>query len=168
MRKKTCRILFSCVGRRVAMVEAFRRSCERLGLRSHFVGTDSSPYAAGLYRCDQSVILPPNRDKSYLPRLLDVCRRERIDLLIPLIDPELLVLAGHQEEFAQVGTTLCLSSARVVRICRDKVRTCRALTAAGVDTPRLFRYEDIRDSDLPLFMKPRAGSAARRWCSTAA
>ncbi len=161
MAKKTFRILFSCIGRRVALVEAFRRSCQRLGLESCLIGADNSPYSAALQRCDKRFLVPASIDKNYLDEILDLCRRENVNLLIPLIDPELLVLAGQQDKFAEVGTTLCLSDAKVVKICRDKVRTFRTLTDAGIDTPRLFRYDDITDADLPLFMKPRAGSAAR-------
>lgn len=161
MSKKSFRILFSCIGRRVALVEAFRRAGQRLGLQCCLIGADNSPYSAALQRCDKTFIVPASIEKNYLDEILDLCRREQVDLLIPLIDPELLVLAGHQDKFAEVGTTLCLSLAQVIRICRDKVRTFRTLTDAGIDTPRLFRYDDIKDADLPLFMKPRAGSASR-------
>lgn len=37
---------------------------------------------------------------------MDICKNEHIDVIIPLIDPELPVLAGAQKLFLEVGTTI--------------------------------------------------------------
>jgi carbamoyl-phosphate synthase large subunit len=154
-------ILFSCIGRRVAVVHAFRDALRRLGLPGTIVGTDSSPLSAALQVCDRAILLPRNTDPGYIDRLVEVCLQEHVDLVLPLIDPELTVLAGQGEAFRAVGTTLCLSSREVISICRDKVRTCEVLSKAGIDTPRLMTYEEVRDQNFPVFMKPRGGSAAK-------
>jgi len=154
-------LLLSCVGRRVALLNAFRRSFARLGLDGRIIGTDSSPLSAALQLCDRQILLPSCRSESYLPQLLDVCRREKIDLVVPLIDTELQLLADHHADFRAAGATLCLSSPEVVAACNDKRLTCRRLSAAGVDTPRVFEDDEITPADFPLFLKPCSGSAAR-------
>ena len=161
MARKPFRVMFSCVGRRVALVEAFRRSLKKLHLKGGILGADSSAYSAALQCCDAGFLVPPCTSADYVPELLRICGLEEVDLLIPLIDPELPVLAECHERFRGVGTTLCLSAPEVVRVCSDKVLTNEHLTAAGIDTPRLFQYDKIRDGDFPLFMKPRRGSSAK-------
>ncbi len=154
-------ILFSCVGRRVALVNAFRRSLERLGLEGRLLGADSSPYSSAGQLCDRLFHVSPSTAKGYVDDLLGISRSEGVDLLIPLIDLELQTLSGQQERFREVGTTLCLSSPSVVDICGDKVRTHDALVAAGVDTARLYSYAEAAKARFPLFMKPRGGCSAR-------
>jgi carbamoyl-phosphate synthase large subunit len=154
-------ILFSCIGRRVALLDAFRRSLDGLGLDGRLLGADSSPFSAAGQRCDRLFKVKPSSAYGYVDDLLDLCRREHVNLLIPLIDPELQILAGQNARFSEVGTTLCLSSPRVIGICRDKIRTFEALSSAGIDTPQIYSYEQTARAELPLFMKPRGGSSAR-------
>ena len=160
MSSKPFTILFSCIGRRTALVNAFRKSLADLDLQGRILGADRSPYSAAMQSCDRMLIVPESRHDEYVGRLLDICRTEQVDLLIPLIDPELHILSGLHERFAEVGTTLCLSSSDVVDICGDKVLMHDTLLEAGIDTPKLLAFEDITESDLPVFMKPRAGSSA--------
>ncbi|MBN2582444.1 MAG: ATP-grasp domain-containing protein [Planctomycetes bacterium] len=161
MSKSEFTILFSCIGRRVALVNAFRESLQRLGLKGRILGSDMMPYSAALQVCDEAHVVHSSTHEAYVDQLLGLCRDNGVDLLIPLIDPELHILAGLNDRFREVGTTLCLSSKEVVRVCRDKVRTHDFLTKVGIDTPALFACDQVRDSDLPLFMKPRDGSSAK-------
>ena len=161
MSKRTYTILFTSVGRRVALVNAFRRSFDRLGLKGRILGADSSPLAPAQQVCDMPVIVHQCNDPGYIEQLLEICRRESVGLIIPLHDLELVALAGHNEEFQEVGATLCLSSEDVIRKCADKELTYRTLVEAGIDTPQLYPYEQIKDSDLPLFMKPHDGNSAK-------
>jgi len=153
-------ILFSCIGRRTALVNAFRKSLADLSLHGRILGADRLPYSAAMQVCDRMLIVPESRHSEYVGRLLEVCRTEQVDLLIPLIDPELHILSGLNERFAEIGTVLCLSSPEVVDICGDKVLMHDRLVEAGIDTPKLLEFEDITEGDLPVFMKPRAGSSA--------
>lgn len=161
MAQKPYTILFSCVGRRVALVEAFRKALAALGLEGRLLGADSSPYSAAAQRCDQVFRVRPSSAYGYVDELVEICRNEGVNLVIPLIDPELQTLAGQDARFREVGATLCLSSPRVIGICRDKIRTFEALSAAGIDTPTVYSYEQTARAELPLFMKPRGGSSAR-------
>lgn len=161
MSTKRFTVLFSCIGRRVALLNAFRRAAEELSLQGRMLGADSSSCSPALQLCDRGFVVSPCNDNGYVDELVDICRDEGVDLLIPLIDTELRVLAGHNDDFAAVGTMLCLSSSEAVQICSNKRRTHDVLSRAGIDTPRLFNYSDISDADLPLFMKPCDGSSAR-------
>jgi hypothetical protein len=47
--------------------------------------------------------------------------REKVDLLVPLLDSELVPLSEAREQFAQRGCGVIISSPDVVRTCRDKL-----------------------------------------------
>ena len=158
---RSLNILFSCVGRRVGLLEAFRRALADLGVRGHVYGADWSPLVPAFHRVDEGFLVSGVNSPNYVDDLVDVCRRKKIGLVIPLIDWELRVLAEARDRFQEAGARMLVSSPGVVEICRDKRKTCEFLVKSGLDTPRVLSYEEAADGPFPLFMKPRFGSSTR-------
>ena len=98
------RILFTGVGRRVELIQAFRQAALALGKELVVYGADSDLTAPALVHCDVARWVKPITDVAYVSELLDMCKRERIDLVIPTIDSDLLCLAESKERFARLGT----------------------------------------------------------------
>lgn len=158
------RVLFTCVGRRIELIRAFRRSAETIGVDLEIHGADASAMSPGFHMVDKPHIVPAIASGSYIDALLDLVRRRRISLLIPLIDTELLDIAQAREAFAERGCTALISAPAVVEICRNKLETYRALREAGVDTPQTWSWNEVVNwerHEFPYFVKPRAGSAAK-------
>jgi len=156
------RVLFSCAGRRVELIEAFRRAATGLGVPLETWGSDRESSAPALHFVDHSRLVPPVADPAYIDHMVRLTRDASIDLIIPLIDSDLLPLARAKPRFAEAGGTVVVSEARTVEICRDKLKAFHHLTAARIDTPRTWTYEEARrmaNPPLPVFVKPRAGSA---------
>ena len=82
-------LLFTSVGRRVELLRAFHRAYRDLGREGYIVATDIDPLAPALQEADRPYIVPRLRDPAYMPALVEICRRESIGLVFPLIDPEL-------------------------------------------------------------------------------
>lgn len=161
--KKSLRMLFTCVGRRVELLSAFGRSAAGLGIRLEVHGADASQLSPAIHRVDKAHVLPPVSARNYLKALLELVRRARIDLIIPLIDLELPLVAAAVDRFADLGCCALISSESVVQICRDKIETYRALRAGGIDTPATWTWDGARKRKrhrFPYFLKPRTGSAA--------
>ncbi len=159
-------ILFTSAGRRVELVNCFRRAAERLGLRAEVHACDLEPaLSAACLSADASFAVPRCTDADYVPMLLAYCEQHAITLLIPTIDTELEILSRHREAFAQVGTQVHVSAPETIEIVRDKERTVAVLAAAGVAVPHTARTDAVRaDSSgwtWPAFVKPVSGSASR-------
>lgn len=156
------RILFSCVGRRVELVQAFARAGKALKLPLEIWGADVSKSAPAMHFCDRSSVVPPIDDSAYIPTLVELVRRRGIRMLVPLIDSDLLPLAKSKQRFADAGCTVLVSSPATVSTCRDKLVTYQHLSAAGIDTPRTWTLEEVLAAarrDFPFFVKPRRGSS---------
>ena len=125
------------------------------------LGADRSSLAPGFQAADEGFLVPTAAGPDYVQALLDICRRQHVALVIPLIDWELATIAAARESFAAAGTRAVVSDLRVVEICRDKRRTFEFLKAAGLATPEIFTYEEAVGKPFPLFMKPRFGSSAK-------
>ena len=160
--RQRTRLLFTCIGRRVELMRAFRRAAEVLKIKLEIHGTDAARLSPGLHLVDQAHIVPPIASRRYIDALTQVVRRAGIDLLIPLLDLELQVLAEAVERFAGLGCRALVSSESVVRICRDKLATYQTLKAAGIDTPATWSWSQAlsrKRHRFPYFLKPRCGSA---------
>jgi len=157
------RILLTCIGRRVELLRAFKRAGDSLGIRLEIHGADATPLSPALQLVDHPHLVPGIDGGKYIDALAKIVQREKIDLLIPLIDLELPVIAAASERFAELGCLALISSPSVVAVCRDKLTTYRKLVEAGIDTPATSLWLAVVEQKrhrFPYFLKPRSGSAA--------
>lgn len=161
--RKRVRILFTCAGRRIELIQAFGRAAESLALDLLVHTADSDPQVAAACLARNAHCLPRTSSDGYLDALLEVVRREQIDLLIPLVDLDLVKLSEARERFAALSCGVIISSAEVVRTCRDKLATFNFLTRSLIDTPKTWTPDELLARDqhqFPYFLKPRFGSAS--------
>lgn len=161
------KILFTCVGRRVELIQAFRNAAKRLGENLTIIGADAEKSAPALWFCDKSEIVCKISDNNYIPMLLSVCEREYVDCLIPTIDTDLLVLAENKHLFEKIGTKVLISSLDKVKICRDKNYTSHYFTSLGLNSPlsvnSIEKYKMEFENGtvgFPAFIKPKDGSSS--------
>jgi carbamoyl-phosphate synthase large subunit len=154
-------ILFTNVGRRVALIKGFREAMAKLNISGKIFGVDASVLSPAYYVTDQSFPICLIKDDEYITRLLEICTREKIKLLISLLDTDLLKLAESREVFRDHGTFVLISSPEVVRIARDKYLTQHFFSENHIPTPRIFTYKEaVQGNRFPLFIKPIDGSAS--------
>ncbi len=156
-------ILFTSTGRRVALIRAFRESLHRLGLQGRIYAGDAKKNVPTLFVADEKMKLPPIRDPQWIPTLKEICRDKQVDLLVPLIDPELIPLSRHRDEFAAQGTTVLVCAEATNQICRDKRRTDVFFREHGIKTPGLLTIDYLEreyDWKRPVILKPADGSSS--------
>jgi carbamoyl-phosphate synthase large subunit len=153
-------ILFTCAGRRVALINAFREALAALDASGRLVAADVTIASAAFHVADVGEIVPAVGRVEYIPALMDLVRRHRIGLVVPLTDLDLRSLARHRQEFAEIGCTVMIGSEEAVRLCRDKARSNELFGRAGLGTIRTLTLEQFRAEPFyPCFAKPTRGSA---------
>lgn len=152
-------VLFTAAGRRVELVRAFREAYQKHGITARVLTADLNPaLAPACYFGDASYQLPEYDSVDYQRVLLDICRRERINLLIPLYEPEFITLERYREEFEEIGTFVLLSGKNVLETCKDKYLTYQFFKQQQIKTASTWLSNDLPDClDFPLFAKPRRG-----------
>ncbi len=154
-------ILFACAGRRVALLEAFRRAMADLGIAGRLLAADLTSASAAFHAADEGFLFPPVDSLEYIPLLKQTCAAQEVDLLIPLTDLDLGALAEHREEFAAAGCKVMIGPPETVRMCTDKTLTNKYLGRIGLRTIRTFPLERFREEPFfPCFIKPIRGSAS--------
>lgn len=152
------KILFTSVGRRVELMQAFKNAAERLGEKLEIIGADITTTAPALKFVDDSVVVPRITDSSYIPELKRICGEEKVDALIPTIDTDLLLLSQHRDEFGE--TKVFISSPDKVKICRDKRYTADYFESLGLKSPHPVDDVEYYHGSFPAFIKPKDGSSS--------
>lgn len=156
-------VLFTTVGRRVELVRAFKKSYEKHGVKSQVLGVDTMPSLAPTsFFIDQCFKVPGVKDEGYVDSLLEICNGNKVDLLIPLFEPEFLLLDARRFEFSRINTLLLLSERKVIETCGDKFETYHFFIDNDIRTPKTWRKEDLPEMiTCPVFVKPRIGMGSR-------
>jgi carbamoyl-phosphate synthase large subunit len=159
-RGRELNILFTCGGRRVALLEAFRRAMAELGVTGKIVTTDITRASPAFHTADLGIITPPVGSIEYVPGLLKIVREHQIGLLVPLTDLDLRSLSRQQGKFRDAGCAVMIGSEASVTLCRDKARTNEVLGKAGLATIKTCSLTEFRAAPFyPCFVKPIRGSA---------
>jgi carbamoyl-phosphate synthase large subunit len=157
-------ILFTCIGRRVSLLNSFRRAAKQLKINASFFGTDTTPLSSALQLCDKRFLVKPTTHPRYISELLSIVKTNRVKLLVPTVDLDLKILAKNKPRFAAVGCNVLVSSPHVVGICQDKRQTYRFLCKNGFDTPvttSIAAALSKKKFNWPCFIKPWDGYASR-------
>jgi carbamoyl-phosphate synthase large subunit len=153
-------ILLTSVGRRVELLKAFRQSMYRSNIPGRIITADLKRNAPAAFLADTAELVPRIDDPRYVERLLDLCDRHQIDLLIPLIDTELQLLSLHHQQFRDRGVKVLISSPATNQICFGKKSTSVFFERIGVKTPKVYKLTEVTDRDFPLIVKPNTGSSS--------
>jgi len=158
------RVLISSVGRRGYLVKFFK---EALGSDGEVWGGDYSRYAPAFHCCDKSVLLPKVTAPDYVEQLIGFCQKNQIDMVVPLIDPELEALAAQRERFYDAGIMVVVSPPQTVQIAFDKYLTYKFGKDSGIAVPgtvvTIKEAEELLAAGKfkwPVVVKPRKGSAS--------
>ena len=157
-------ILILSAGTRNKVVQYFKKE---VGESGHVIATDCSNLAPAVYDADRFYLVPRITAPGYLDLILDICKKEQIDGVFSLIDPELSLLAKERERFLEIGTTPIISPYDLVETCFDKYRMYRLLQKMQIPTGKCYiSKEDFYGAkakgeiSYPVFVKPVKGSAS--------
>ncbi len=157
-------ILLLSSGTRNKIVQYFKKT---LAGEGKVICTDMSNLAPSIYEADKFYTVPRITSPDYLDIILDICRKEKIDGVLSLIDPELSLLAENKDKFEAVGTTVIGSSYELCEMSLDKYQMYKWLTDHGYKCAKSYTdkqkfYTDVESGKVkyPVFVKPIRGSAS--------
>jgi carbamoyl-phosphate synthase large subunit len=164
-------ILFTCIGRRVSLLNAFRKAAKQLRIDTVFIGAEKTPLSPALQLCDKAYLVKSTQHAKYIDELLEIVRKNRVKLLVPTVDLDLKVLANNIDRFEKLGCKVLVSTPKVIDICQDKRKTYNFMINNDFDTPlsisptAALKRAKLRSKDKklnwPCFLKPWDGYASR-------
>ena len=157
-------ILITSAGTRNKLVQYFKKEFKGIG---KVIATDMSDLAPAVYEADNFYLVPRIDDSKYIDKLLDICKKEKIDCLFALIDPELSLIAKNKDKFIKMGVTPLISNYDAVELAFDKYEMYKYLSSNGykcaksyLDKKEFYKDLDSGEISFPVFVKPYKGSAS--------
>ncbi len=155
-------VLITSVSRKVWLVKAFKDALSQEGIDGKVIAVDVNLLSAGLYVSDKHHLVPLSSDQNFIPCILEICKKEKVKLLIPTRDGELLLFAKNKDRFEKQGTHVMLSSLEVIETCNDKYRFYQFLSKSNISSPKTHFPSQINSlsTSYPLIVKSRYGSGS--------
>lgn len=157
-------ILFTNAGRRATLLKDFQKS---LGKSAKIIATDNWCVAPALFVADKYYLSPKIQDPNYITFLLEICKKEKVNAVTSLIDPEIMLLAKNRQIFIENGILPLVPDKETAEICFDKYKMYEYLTQKGIKTVQSYKSMEqfekaLQHGDLhfPVFIKPRTGSGS--------
>ncbi len=153
-------ILVLSAGTRNKIIQYFKKTVANTG---KVIATDMSEIAPAVYEADCFYQVPRMTDPNYLDVIFDICKKEKVDAVLTLIDPELSLLALHKDEFEALGVKVIGSSYDLCEMSLDKYEMYNWLVEHKYPCARSYMSFDEFEKtgiEYPVFVKPAKGSAS--------
>lgn len=109
-----------------------------------FVGVDVAPAMAAKRLLNVFHQVPAGDDPGYIPKLMDIVAREKVDIILPLSDGEAYAVSGALDEIEAQGARALVSPRDCLDLISDKLLTFQNLEKAGIRVPE---YSAVQDAD---------------------
>ena len=96
-------------------------------------------------------------DDNFINKINKLIEKYNIDLIIPAHDSVVLKLSEYSN---QINATIVTSSKFACNVCRSKKKTYD-LFKDILPIPKIYKKEDVKVSDLPVFLKPSVGQGSK-------
>lgn len=126
------------------------------------LGTDANEECPTRHMVDAFVKLPPVASPLYPDALLSQLRTNGIDVLLPGIDSEVILLSRERARFETAGVKVALAPSDLIEAADDKLATAAFVTARGLNAPLTFDAASApQEIEFPVLAKPRRGHGSR-------
>jgi carbamoyl-phosphate synthase large subunit len=144
------------------ILRSLRRSGDRFRLIATTIYKDS--VAEGF--CDIFEKAPLTNDEKYIPWLLTIIEKYKVDLLFPGIEADMYKWAGHVSEIEKYGAKVLLNTPELIEVCNDKWLFYEKLnsfkTPYAIESSLETNFDILTNKfGLPFLLKPRRGFGAK-------
>ena len=163
---KECTVLMTGCGAPGApgIIRCLRKNGER---DIRIVAVDRNENAGARDLVDAFYTVPSAEKEDFLPAVLDICRRESVQVVIPIVTRELMKFARARAEFEALGAKVSVMEPDKLEIVNNKAHLLDAMRAHGLRTPEYRRVHTVEKLS-PRWAIRKRRCASRRRSATAA
>lgn len=107
-------------------------------IKLKLVAVNSDKLGAGLYMVDRSYVVPRANSKNFIPELLKICKKEKIDVLLPILSYEIPVIIENKKRFEKIGVKMAVSDFKTYKLTENKIETCKLFDKIGIPYPKIY------------------------------
>jgi carbamoyl-phosphate synthase large subunit len=152
-------ILISCAGRRVSLIEAFKKELKALIPKALVFASDGNiEMSAACWRADKAFKIGKFEEANYIDDLIELCLGNDIGVIIPTLDTELLLLSKNENRLKENGIIPIIPDYEFICKCRNKVLTQDIFKNCNIAYPEIYTKDNYK---FPFFIKPIDGSLSK-------
>ena len=118
--------------------------CLQFNPSVEIVMADANSDALGRWLHSEFETIPFAHESDFVAKLLSICQRRQIHVVLPLVTKELIPLASRKKQFEEFGTRLLVSDADPLEIANNKSRLYQFLEWRGIEVPS-YRIVETTD-----------------------
>ena len=111
------------------------------------IGADMNEDPTILQMCDAYYKVPRGDDPSYVKVLLEICKREHVDIVLPIMSVELNAIAANRKSFEDIGTTVSVSNLDALKIANDKLQLFDYMVGNGIPCAQYYAVHSIKEME---------------------
>lgn len=148
---------------------SLKNNFDNRGIRT--IGVDIIKNNVGKCLCDSFYQIPRPSKHSFIPRLLDICEKEKVDVILPQVTDELLALSSHKRDFSNLGTKIAVSNEKAIALSNNKYELLKISSELGTPTAQFYLVDNFDDlescmeklgwPEKPVAIKPPVSSGMR-------
>lgn len=172
MTKPQINVMMTCVNSQVApsIIKLIRNHPE---YDIEVIGCDASPVAQilGRHFCDHVYSIPQGSAPNYIPQVMELVTKHKIQLIFPGSDEECLPLSQHRNELQQHGGEVACSSYDVIKMVSNKYQIMTQLKEAGIHSAEVYIPQTLNElesiakllgyPEKQIVIKPQVGRGSR-------
>ncbi|MDY3536580.1 NAD-dependent epimerase/dehydratase family protein [Riemerella anatipestifer] len=157
------KILVTCVGSGVG--QSVLDSVNLIRDDYFVIGCDGNRNVYAHSFCDKFYIVPSIFSAEYLDFILNIAIANKVDLIIPGNDQELILFSKNIEKFESKGIKVLVSEPEIIEVSRNKKEWFDYFHPLGCNIVPTYMMSDFKEnpdeSIFPAIVKPAGGSASQ-------
>ena len=148
------KILLTCVGGEFApnLILSIKNDNK---ISTTIIGTDKKKDAIGKKFCDFFYQVPKANDKNYIKKIVLICKKNKIDLVLPTSDEEAYTLSKNRKFIENNKTKLACTDFNTIKIFNSKKATYEKLKQFNIPTPEyiIIKKSSLLDIEINKMLK---------------
>jgi carbamoyl-phosphate synthase large subunit len=125
------------------IIKSLRLNGER---KIRIIGVDATlKESVGVGMVDKSYEVPLAKDTRFITVIEEICSKEKVDVIIPLVTNELFVFAKHKYRFKELGFSVSVSDLDKLEIANNKFLLMKFCKGIGVPVPDFYLVKSIAE-----------------------
>lgn len=136
------------------------------------IGTDMDKEAVGRFLADKFYKVPAGNSDDFIPEMLKILKKEKVDVLFPESSNEVYYLAKAKKELESTGTKVLVSDPEPIKIANNKLAMYKKLQKeTTIDLPDFYQANSLDEflvaieklgyPEKPVIFKPQIGKGSR-------
>lgn len=127
------------------------------------VAADANPLSAGFFLSDKYYVVPNAGKKDFVTKILEICKKEKIEIIIPTFSNEIAVFSKNKDRFEKKDIKVGVCNYGAFLDTEDKLKTIKWFKKLGILFPKTYNDNEIKYGKLkfPLIIKPVKSSGSK-------